>query len=124
MDERFTESRELIEYGFNNFEKQKLKVNKNNTISVVKERRPSNCCTRKEITVIAKKGSKEPYKIGTELDKSLAEDGHLVAPIKKDAKVGSITLESTDKYGFLDGSKSMKVTAKRQRKLKKQIGLC
>lgn len=36
MDERFTESRELIEYGFNNFEKQKLKVNKNNTISVVK----------------------------------------------------------------------------------------
>jgi D-alanyl-D-alanine carboxypeptidase len=27
---------ELIEYGFNNFEKQKLKVNKNNTISVVK----------------------------------------------------------------------------------------
>jgi hypothetical protein len=29
-------SRELIEYGFNNFEKQKLKVNKNNTISVVK----------------------------------------------------------------------------------------
>ena len=36
MDERFTESRELIEHGFNNFEKQKLKVNKNNTISVVK----------------------------------------------------------------------------------------
>jgi D-alanyl-D-alanine carboxypeptidase len=25
----------------------------------------------KEITVIAKKGSKEPYKIGTELDKSI-----------------------------------------------------
>ena len=67
------------------------------------------------------KGSKEPYKIGTELDKSLAEDGHLVAPIKKDAKVGSITLESTDKYGFLDGSKSMKVTAKRQRKLKSKL---
>ncbi len=35
MDERFTESRELIEYGFNNFEKQKLKVDKNNTLSVV-----------------------------------------------------------------------------------------
>ena len=70
------------------------------------------------------KGSKEPYKIGTELDKSLAEDGHLVAPIKKDAKVGSITLESTDKYGFLDGSKSMKVTAKTTEEVEKQIGLC
>ena len=65
------------------------------------------------------KGSKEPYKIGTELDKSLAEDGHLVAPIKKDAKVGSITLESTDKYGFLDGSKSMKVTAKTTEEVEK-----
>ena len=67
------------------------------------------------------KGSKDPYKIGTEVDKSLAEDGHLIAPIKKDAKVGSITLESTDKYGFLDGSKSMKVTAKRQKKLKSKL---
>ena len=44
----------------------------------------------KEITVIAKKGSKDPYKIGTEVDKSLAEDGHLVAPIKKNVKVGSL----------------------------------
>ena len=94
------------------------------TLCRTRERGSSNCCTGKEITVIAKKGSKNPYKIGTEVDKSLAEDGHLVAPIKKDAKVGSITLESTDKYGFLDGNKSMKVTAKRQKKLKKQIGLC
>ncbi|MBL3891461.1 D-alanyl-D-alanine carboxypeptidase, partial [Bacillus cereus] len=120
MDERFTESRELIEYGFNNFEKQKLKVNKNNTISVVKGKEDQvTVAPEKEITVIAKKGSKEPYKIGTELDKSLAEDGHLVAPIKKDAKVGSITLESTDKYGFLDGSKSMKVTAKTTEEVEK-----
>ena len=65
------------------------------------------------------KGSKDPYKIGTEVDKSLAEDGHLVAPIKKDAKVGSITLESTDKYGFLDGNKSMKVTAKTTEEVEK-----
>ena len=65
------------------------------------------------------KGSKDPYKIGTEVDKSLAEDGHLIAPIKKDAKVGSITLESTDKYGFLDGSKSMKVTAKTTEEVEK-----
>ena len=47
-----------------------------------------------------RKVAKDPYKIGTEVDKSLAEDGHLVAPIKKNVKVGSITLESTDKYGF------------------------
>ncbi|WP_017762724.1 serine hydrolase [Bacillus thuringiensis] len=120
MDERFTESRELIEHGFNNFEKQKLKVNKNNTISVVKGKEDQvTVAPEKEITVIAKKGSKEPYKIGTELDKSLAEDGHLVAPVKKDTKVGSITLESTDKYGFLDGSKSMKATAKTTEEVEK-----
>ncbi len=71
-----------------------------------------------------KKGSKDPYKIGTEVDKSLAEDGHLIAPIKKDAKVGSITLESTDKYGFLDGSKSMKVTAKTTEEVEKSKLVC
>lgn len=120
MDERFTESRELIEYGFNNFEKQKLKVDKNNTLSVVQGKEDQvTVAPEKEITVIAKKGSKDPYKIGTEVDKSLAEDGHLIAPIKKDAKVGSITLESTDKYGFLDGSKSMKVTAKTTEEVEK-----
>ncbi|MGQ0518961.1 hypothetical protein ACT453_58500, partial [Bacillus sp. D-CC] len=37
----------------------------------------------------------------------------------KDAKVGSITLESTDKYGFLDGNKSMKVTAKTTEEVEK-----
>ncbi len=63
-----------------------------------------------------KKGSKDPYKIGTEVDKSLAEDGHLIAPIKKDAKVGSITLESTDKYGFLDGSKKYESYCKNDRR--------
>ncbi|MEG7927484.1 D-alanyl-D-alanine carboxypeptidase [Bacillus cereus] len=115
-----TGSSDTAGYGFNNFEKQKLKVNKNNTISVVKGKEDQvTVAPEKEITVIAKKGSKEPYKIGTELDKSLAEDGHLVAPIKKDAKVGSITLESTDKYGFLDGSKSMKVTAKTTEEVEK-----
>ncbi|KOS23937.1 D-alanyl-D-alanine carboxypeptidase [Bacillus anthracis] len=120
MDERFTESRELIEYGFNNFEKQKLKVDKNNTLSVAQGKEDQvTVAPEKEITVIAKKGSKNPYKIGTEVDKSLAEDGHLVAPIKKDAKVGSITLESTDKYGFLDGSNSMKVTEKTTEEVEK-----
>ncbi|KOS23734.1 D-alanyl-D-alanine carboxypeptidase [Bacillus anthracis] len=120
MDERFTESRELIEYGFNNFEKQKLKVDKNNTLSVAQGKEDQvTVAPEKEITVIAKKGSKNPYKIGTEVDKSLAEDGHLVAPIKKDAKVGSITLESTDKYGFLDGSNSMKVTEKTTEEIEK-----
>lgn len=85
MDERFTESRELIEYGFNNFEKQKLKIDKNNTISVVKGKEDQvTVAPEKEITVIAKKGSKAPYKIETEADKSIAEDGHLVAPIKKE----------------------------------------
>lgn len=113
MDKRFTESRELIDYGFNNFEKQKLKVDKNNTISVVKGKEDHvTVIPEKEIMVITKKGSKPPYKVSTETDKLLAEDGKLVAPIKKDAKVGSLVLESTDQYGFLDGSKKLKVVAK------------
>ncbi|MDR4347080.1 D-alanyl-D-alanine carboxypeptidase, partial [Bacillus anthracis] len=78
----------------NTFEKQKLKVDKNNTLSVAQGQADQvTIAPEKEITVIAKKGSKKPYNIGTEVDKSLAEDRHLVAPIKKDAKVGSITLE-------------------------------
>ncbi|MGG1165705.1 serine hydrolase [Bacillus mycoides] len=120
MDERFTESRALIEYGFNNFEKQKLKVDKNNKISVVKGKEDYvTVAPEKEVTVVTAKGNKAPYKISAEADKSLAEDGHLVAPIKKDAKVGSIVLESTDKYGFLDENKSMKVTAKTTEEVEK-----
>nr|WP_277818576.1 serine hydrolase [Bacillus sp. TL12] len=120
MDERFTESRELIDYGFNNFEKQKLKVDKNNTISVTKGKVDNVTVTpEKEITVITKKGSKPPYKVSTEADKSLTEDEKLVAPIKKDTKVGSLVLESTDQYGFLDRSKKMKVTAKTTEEVEK-----
>ncbi|MGG3520548.1 serine hydrolase [Bacillus pseudomycoides] len=120
MDERFTESRELIDYGFNNFEKQKLKIDKNNTISVVKGKEDTVTVTpEKEMTVITKKGSKPSYKVSTEADKSLAEDEKLVAPIKKDAKVGSLVLESTDQYGFLDGSKKMKIAAKTTEEVEK-----
>ncbi|PDY46264.1 serine hydrolase [Bacillus pseudomycoides] len=120
MDERFTESRELIDYGFNNFEKQKLKIDKNNTISVVKGKEDTvTVKPEKEITVITKKGSKPPYTISTEADKSLSQDGKVVAPIKKDAKVGSLVLESTDQYGFLDGNKKMKITAKTTEEVEK-----
>ncbi|MCR8859767.1 D-alanyl-D-alanine carboxypeptidase [Bacillus sp. FSL K6-6038] len=120
MDERFTESRELIDYGFNNFEKQKLKIDKNNTISVVKGTEDTvTVKPEKEITVITKKGSKPPYTISTEADKSLSKDGKVVAPIKKDAKVGSLVLESTDQYGFLDGSKKMKIAAKTTEEVEK-----
>ncbi|MEH7048187.1 serine hydrolase [Bacillus pseudomycoides] len=120
MDERFTESRELIDYGFNNFEKQKLKIDKNNTISVVKGTEDTvTVKPEKEITVITKKGSKPPYTISTEADKSLSQDGKVVAPIKKDAKVGSLVLESTDQYGFLDGSKKKKIAAKTTEEVEK-----
>ncbi|PHC42978.1 D-alanyl-D-alanine carboxypeptidase [Bacillus pseudomycoides] len=120
MDERFTESRELIDYGFNNFEKQKLKIDKNNTISVVKGTEDTvTVKPEKEITVITKKGSKSPYTISTEAYKSLSQDGKVVAPIKKDAKVGSLVLESTDQYGFLDGSKKMKIAAKTTEEVEK-----
>lgn len=120
MDERFTESRALIDYGFNNFEKQKLKIDKNNTISVIKGKEDNVTVTpEKEITVITKKGSKPPYQISTEADKSLAEDGKLVAPIKKGEKVGSLILESTDQHGFLDGNKKMKITAKTTEEVEK-----
>ncbi len=120
MDERFTESRALIDYGFNNFEKQKLKIDKNNTISVVKGTEDTvTVKPEKEITVITKKGSKPPYTISTGADKSLAEDGKLVAPIKKDTKVGSLILESTDQYGFLDGSKKMKIAARTTEEVEK-----
>ncbi|PEE38498.1 serine hydrolase [Bacillus pseudomycoides] len=120
MDERFTESRSLIDYGFNNFEKQKLKIDKNNTISVVKGTEDTvTVKPEKEITVITKKGSEPPYKIFSEADKSIAKDGKLVAPIKKDANVGSLVLESTDQYGFLDGNKKMKITAKTTEEVEK-----
>lgn len=120
MDERFTESRALIDYGFNNFEKQKLKIDKNNTISVIKGKEDNVTVTpEKEITVITEKGSKPPYQISTKADKSLAEDGKLVAPIKKGEKVGSLILESTDQHGFLDGNKKMKITAKTTEEVEK-----
>ncbi|WP_242145140.1 MULTISPECIES: serine hydrolase [unclassified Bacillus cereus group] len=120
MDERFTESRELIDYGFHNFEKKKLKLDKNNTISVVKGKKDAvSIAPEKEIEIVTKKGSKPPYKISTEAIPSLAEEGKLIAPIKKDAKVGSIVLETTDRYGFLDGSKQLKVTAKTTEEVEK-----
>ncbi|SFD45522.1 D-Ala-D-Ala carboxypeptidase A. Serine peptidase. MEROPS family S11 [Bacillus sp. 491mf] len=113
MDERFIESRALMDYGFKNFEKQKLKIGRNNTIPVVKGKEDTVAVTpEKEITVVTKKGSKPPYKISYDANKSISEDGSLVAPVKKDAKVGSLVLESTDQYGFLDGNKQTKFNVK------------
>ncbi|PLR76789.1 D-alanyl-D-alanine carboxypeptidase [Bacillus sp. V3-13] len=119
MDERFSESRKLLDYGFNNFTKEELvkgnyQAKDTKSLPVVKGKEDKvKIHSDKPIEMVIKNGEKENYTPVLVLDKEkLNKDGELTAPVKKGDKVGYLTVESkTDDMGFLteEGAKKVQV---------------
>jgi len=119
-DSRFTETRKVLDYAFNNFAEEEVlpkhyQVKGTKTLPVVKGKGDKvKIYTKDAINLVLKNGEKENYKAVLVLDKKkLTEDGELTAPVKKGDKIGYVTIESKtdDDLGFLygKGDKTIKV---------------
>lgn len=118
-EERFSDTRKILDYAFSNFSKEKvLKKNytpkKEGTVAVDKGKEDSvKLTTKKPVELVIQKGTAKEYKPVVVIDKKkLNKDGELTAPIKKGEKIGYVTVEAKgDQYGFLtpDGEKLVKV---------------
>ncbi|WP_050613537.1 serine hydrolase [Bacillus testis] len=117
-NERFTDTRKVLDYAFANFGKEQvLKANykpKGKEIEVEKgKEKHVALTTKKPVELVVQKGTAKEYKPVIVIDKKkLNEDGKLVAPIKKGEKLGYVTVQSkNDPYGFLtkDGQKEVQV---------------
>jgi serine-type D-Ala-D-Ala carboxypeptidase (penicillin-binding protein 5/6) len=119
-DSRFSETRKILDYAFNNFTKEEI-VKKNHqvkgkkTLPVTKGKEDSVKIQSKDpITMAVKNGEKDQYEPVLVLDKKkLNKNGELTAPIKKGEQVGYMTVKSKndDKISFLteDGQKQIQV---------------
>lgn len=119
-DSRFTETRKVLDYAFNNFAEEEVlpkhyQVKGTKTLPVVKGKGDNvKIYTKDAINLVLKNGEKENYKAVLVLDKKkLTKDGELTAPVKKGDKIGYVTIESKtdDDFGFLygKGDKTIKV---------------
>lgn len=119
-DSRFTETRKVLDYAFNNFAEEEVlpkhyQVKGTKTLPVVKGKGDKvKIYTKDAINLVLKNGEKENYKAVLVLDKKkLTKDGELTAPVKKGDKIGYVTIESKtdDDFGFLygKGDKTIKV---------------
>ncbi len=108
---RFDETKKLFDYGFSSFDSKQLypqgyQVADKKTVPVVKgKQKQVEVETAKAVDIAIPKGGKSPYTVGYQLDNK-----EVTAPIKKNTKVGSMTITSTDSNdpGFLTG-KELKV---------------
>ncbi len=114
-DERFTDTRKILDYAFSNFSSEEVlkaghvskkyssvPVNKGKEDTVTLE-------TSKAVKMVIEKGTEKDYKPVIVIDKDkLDKDGRLTAPVKKGEVIGYVTVESeNDPYGFItsDGEK-------------------
>lgn len=119
-DERFTETRKVLDYAFSNFTKETIvkkgyQVKGQKTLPVTKGKENQVAIeTAEDISMVIKNGEKDKYETVITFDKKkLNEDGELTAPIKKGDKVGTLTIKANDDsdLGFLteDGQKQVTV---------------
>ncbi|MBP3041103.1 D-alanyl-D-alanine carboxypeptidase [Bacillaceae bacterium Marseille-Q3522] len=99
-DERFAETRKLLDFAFNNFSKKEVlpsgyTVEENESLPVVKGKNDKvNIETSKAVQLMIRNGEEEQYKAVLVLDEEkLNDQGELTAPVKKGDKVGTITIE-------------------------------
>ncbi len=114
-NERFTDTRKILDYAFSSFAKEEVLKNKytpkkESTLTVDKGKEDTvKLTTKKAIELVIEKGTEDEYETVVVIDKDkLNEDGELVAPIKKGEKVGYVAMKSkTNDYGFIteDGEK-------------------
>ncbi|WP_019244546.1 MULTISPECIES: serine hydrolase [Bacillus] len=118
-EERFTDTRKILDYAFSNFSKEqvlkkKYSPKKDGTLAVVKGKEDTvKLTTNKPVELVIQKGTAKDYKPVVVIDKKkLNKDGELTAPIKKGDKIGYVTVKAQgDQYGFLtpEGEKLVKV---------------
>ncbi|MCL6459315.1 MAG: D-alanyl-D-alanine carboxypeptidase, partial [Gorillibacterium sp.] len=96
---RFTETRKLLDYGFNNFEK-KIVIKKDMTIdslSVVKVKKGVKktvaVVTGQELSMVLEKGAKDSDIVKTT---KAVDESKLVAPLTKGTEVGTLTIKYKD----------------------------
>ncbi|KPU45757.1 D-alanyl-D-alanine carboxypeptidase DacA precursor [Oxobacter pfennigii] len=107
--ERFAETKRLLDYAFNNFEKKELfpagySIEGNSTLPVVKGKEKNvGVVTRDPFTMIIKKGEEDQFEPSYDLDPAVLKDGSLTAPLEKDQVMGSIALtyKGEEDYGYL-----------------------
>lgn len=101
-EERFTETKKLLDYAFSNFSKEEIVpknyvVKGNETIPVVKGKKDQVKVYTKDALELVVNNEQEDYTFKLVLDKKkLNKNGELTAPIKKGDKVGYLTVEQKD----------------------------
>lgn len=108
--ERFVETKKLMEYGFSQFSKQELfpaghQIEGESTLAVAKGKEESvEIAAKDAIEMTIKNNDTENYSVKYVLDESLLnEEGELVAPIEKGAKIGAMELvyNGDVDYGYI-----------------------
>lgn len=102
-DERFSETRKVLDYAFSNFAEEEIlpeefQVKGKKSLPVTKGKEDKvEIYSKESISMVIKSGEKENYQAKLVLDKKkLNKNGELTAPVKKGETVGYITLESKD----------------------------
>jgi serine-type D-Ala-D-Ala carboxypeptidase (penicillin-binding protein 5/6) len=119
-EERFTETRKLLDYAFSNYTKEEIvakgtEIKGHKTLSVTKGKEDSvQIESADSIELAIKKGEEKNFEPVLKLDnKKLNDEGELTAPIKKGDKVGTLTVQPKEgePVEFLteDGVKSVTV---------------
>ncbi|MCD5325602.1 D-alanyl-D-alanine carboxypeptidase [Pontibacillus sp. HN14] len=126
---RFEETRKLLDYGFNQFEKKELYPNEyqiedQKTLSVTKGKQDTvEIASNAPLTTMIEKGTEDQYNVEYKLDDSVLNDKkELTAPIKKGQKVGSVKLVNSEKdFGYItsDGEQKESVDLVTQEKVEK-----
>ena len=119
-EERFTETRKLLDYAFSNYTKEEIvakgtEIKGHKTLPVTKGKEDSvQIESADSIELAIKKGEEKNFEPVLKLDnKKLNDEGELTAPIKKGDKVGTLTVQPKEgePIEFLteDGVKSVTV---------------
>ena len=114
---RFTETKKVLDYAFNNFTTEEILAKgyqdkSQKTVGVSKGKEDSVAIkTNKAVELVVKNGEEENVKTKLVINKDkLDEDGNLVAPVKKGDKIGYLTVETDNNYGTITGdSKGVRV---------------
>ncbi|QGH32573.1 D-alanyl-D-alanine carboxypeptidase [Gracilibacillus salitolerans] len=114
-DERFVETKNLMEYGFSKFETVELfpdnyQLEEESSLPVSKgKEKEVEITTAESFETMIKAGEEELYDIRYEIDEDkLTEDGNLEAPLESGEKIGEAILQYNGDvdYGYIGGDTS------------------
>lgn len=121
QEQRFTETRKMLDYAFSNFSKEEIvkdgfEIKGNETIPVTKGKQADvKIVTDGAINLLTSGNAEEDYEYKFVVDeKNLNKKGELTAPVKKGEKVGYLTIEPKEdgepiKFLTAEGEKTIVV---------------